>query len=282
MISQIALPAALAFIMFAMGLTLVAGDFRLVVSQPRGMAAGLLLQMVVLPLLAWLLVIATPMRPEFAVGLVILAVCPAGITSNLLTHLAGGHTALAVSLTAVSSIAATVTVPFLVNMALAKLMGTVESVDLPVARMTLGVFLVATLPLLLAMAIRRWRPALALRMERPARRLATLLFAIIVLGAFASQWTYMMGYFGEVMPAVLALNLGVMGLAFLIGRGLAERSGQQIALILTAGLQNGALGIFVAATLLSSEAMMVPSILYALAMNVTAIAYILPVRSRAA
>ncbi len=278
MIAQAALPAALAFIMFSMGLTLVVRDFRQVIAQPRAIAAGLGVQMIALPVMAWGIVLAAPMAPEFAVGLIIVAACPAGITSNLLTHLAGGSTALAVSLTAISSLAATVSVPFVVNLALAHLLGAARPADLPVARMTLGIFLVATLPLLIAMAIRHWRPGLASRMERPAGRLATALFVLIVLGAFASQWTYMMGYALQVLPFVLALNLGLMLLAFLVSRASGFDQQQRIALILVSGLQNGALGIFVAASLLGSETMMAPSILYALAMNVTAIAYIVWVR----
>lgn len=278
MITQVAIPAGLAVIMFAMGLTLTWGDFRLVFSRPRAVAVGLLCKMVVLPLLAFALVALFRPRPEFAVGLIILAACPGGITANLLTHLAGGATALAVSLTAFTSVVDTITVPFVVNLALHVFAGQQEAVALPIGRMSAGLFAVATLPLLLGMTLNRWRPALAARIERVARPLATLVFALIVVGAFVSQARIMWENAAEVLPPALLLNAGCMAVAVLLGRlgGLERR--ETIAVTLETGLQNGALGIFVAATLLGSQAMMVPSIVYALVMNVSAIAFILLVR----
>lgn len=278
MITQVAIPAGLAVIMFAMGLTLTWGDFRLVFSRPRAVAVGLLCKMVVLPLLAFALVALFRPRPEFAVGLIILAACPGGITANLLTHLAGGATALAVSLTAFTSVVDTITVPFVVNLALHVFAGQQEAVALPIGRMSAGLFAVATLPLLLGMALNRRRPALAARIERVARPLATLVFALIVVGAFVSQARIMWDNAAEVLPPALLLNAGCMAVAVVLGRlgGLERR--ETIAVTLETGLQNGALGIFVAATLLGSQAMMVPSIVYALVMNVTAIAFILLVR----
>lgn len=278
MITQVAIPAGLAVIMFAMGLTLTWGDFRLVFSRPRAMAIGLACKMVVLPLLAFALVVLFRPRPEFAVGLIILAACPGGITANLLTHLAGGATALAVSLTAFTSVVDTITVPLLVNLALHVFAGQQEAVALPIGRISAGLFAVATLPLLLGMALNRWRPALAARIERVARPAATLVFALIVVGAFVSQARIMWDNAAEVLPPALLLNAGCMAVAVLLGRlgGLERR--ETIAVTLETGLQNGALGIFVAATLLGSQAMMVPSIVYALVMNVTAIAFILLVR----
>ena len=277
-ITEVAIPAGLAVIMFAMGLTLTLADFRRVAERPRAMAVGLLCKMVILPLLAFALVALFRPRPEFAVGLIILAACPGGITANLLTHLAGGATALAVSLTALTSVVDTVTVPFIVNLALHLFAGQQDTVALPLGRVSMGVFAVATLPLLLGMALNRWRPALAARIERVARPVATLVFAVIVLGAFASQWRVMWANAAEVLPPALILNAGCMAVAVAFGRlgGLHRR--ETIAVVLETGLQNGALGIFVAATLLGNQAMMVPSIVYALVMNVTAIAFILVVR----
>lgn len=282
MITEILIPAGLAVIMFAMGLTLTVGDFRLVLTRPRAMAVGLVCKMVLLPLLAFALVALFKPRPEFAVGLIILAACPGGITANLLTHLAGGATALAVSLTAISSVVDTVTVPFVVNLALHLFAGQDQAVALPLGRVSIGVFAVATLPLLLGMTLNARRPALAARIERVARPLATGVFALIVVGAFASQWRVMWANAAEVLPPALALNAGCMSVAVLLGRlgGLQRR--ETIAVVLETGLQNGALGIFVAATLLGSQAMMVPSIVYALVMNVTAIAFIVVVRRMAA
>ncbi len=278
MITDLLLPLGLAFIMFAMGLALKPADFALVFTRPKAMALGLLSQMVVLPVLALAVVEMFDLPRDFAVGLVILAACPGGITSNLLTHLAGGATALAVSLTAVTSVAGALSVPVVVNLALMHVGGQAGPMDLPVAKMTMGVFAVATLPLIVAMVINARWPIVAARMEKLARHLATALFAFIVVGAFASQWRTMMDHAVDVLPPAVVLNvlamLGALALARLGGLGGKER----LALVLETGLQNGALGIFVAATLLQSPAMMVPSIVYALAMNVTALAVIVASR----
>ncbi len=278
MITELFLPIALAFIMFSMGLTLTLDDFRLVLTRPGAVAIGLACKMVLLPLVALAVIAVFRPSPAFAVGLMILAVCPGGITANLLTHLAGGATALAVTLTAITSLTDTVTVPLVVNWALAHFTGQQGPVDLPVARMTGGVFAVATVPLLLGMAINGKAPKLAARMQAVTRHLATALFAVIVVGAFASQWGVMMAHAGEILPPAIAVNLLVMAAAWGGARlaGLDHRD--RIALVLETGLQNGALGIFVAVTLLGSQAMMVPSIVYALVMNVSALAFIAAVR----
>lgn len=272
--TEIALPAGLAFIMFAMGLALRPADFALVLTRPRAMVLGLLSQMVALPALAWGAALSFALPADFAVGLVILAACPGGITSNLLTHLAGGATALAVSLTAVTSVVGALSVPVVVNLALVHLGGQAGGADLPVARMTVGVFAVATLPLVVAMGLNARWPGVAARLERPSRHLATAMFAFIVVGAFVSQWRTMVTHAADVLPPALAVNAGAMIVAWTIARLGRLRRGERLALVLETGLQNGALGIFVAATLLGSPAMMVPSIVYALVMNLTALAVI--------
>jgi BASS family bile acid:Na+ symporter len=277
-ITEVLIPVGLAIIMFAMGLTLTMADFRRVAARPKAMAAGLACKMVLLPLLAFTLVALFRPTPDFAVGLIILAACPGGITANLLTHLAGGATALAVSLTAFTSVVDTITVPLVVNLALHLFAGRADAVALPIERVSLGVFAVATLPLLLGMALNARAPAIAARIERVARPVATVLFALIVVGAFASQWRVMWANAAEVLPPALLLNAGCMAVAVLLGRLVRLERRETIAIVLETGLQNGALGIFVAATLLGSQAMMVPSIVYALVMNVTAIAFIFAAR----
>jgi len=274
-ITDLLLPLGLAFIMFAMGLALKPADFALVFTRPKAMALGLASQMVVLPVLALMVVGLFDLPADFAVGLMILAACPGGITSNLLTHLAGGATALAVSLTAVTSVAGALSVPLVVNFALMHVGGQTGPVDLPVAKMTLGVFAVATLPLIVAMAVNARWPILAKRLEKAARHVATALFAFIVVGAFASQWRVMMDHAADVLPPAVAVNVAAMLAAWLLARLGRLQGRESLALILETGLQNGALGIFVAATLLQSPSMMVPSIVYALVMNVTALGVIL-------
>lgn len=278
MIADILLPLGLAFIMFAMGLALTLADFKVVAARPRAVALGLACQMALLPVIAFLVVAGFGIRPDFAIGLMILAACPGGITSNLLTHLAGGATALSVSLTAITSIAGVLTVPVVVNLALAAFGDGAR--DLSVAPMVLGVFAVSTLPLLAGMAVRAWAPVIAGRIAAAAQHIATALFALIVVGAFASQWRVMMENFAEVLPPAVVLNVVGMAAAAALARAVSLERAERIAVVLETGMQNGALAIFVAATLLGSSAMMVPGIIYALAMNLSAVAFIAVLRLR--
>ncbi len=281
MITQAALPAALAFIMFAMGLTMEATDFRIVFTRPKALVIGLAVKLLLLPLAGLAVVMAWRPDPAFAVGMILLAACPAGVTSSLLTHLAGGRIALAASVTVLTSLAATLTVPLLVNIGLALFAGYDRPVELPVGRMTLGILLVDTVPLAFGLLLRLRRSDRAERWGRIARPVATLLFAVIVVGAFIGQRQTIADHLGDVMPAALALNLLAMATAW----GMASAGGlpqaDRVAVVMENGLQNGALGIFVAVTLLGNPAIMVPSIVYAFVMNLTALAFISAVlRSR--
>lgn len=274
MITTILLPMGLAFIMFSMGLALVVNDFKRVIHHPVAMTFGLISQMLLLPLIAFGLVALLPLEPEIAMGLIILAAVPGGITSNLLTHIANGDTALSVSLTAITSLAGVITVPFIVNLGLTRFTGATEIIPLPIDKMVIGVFVISTLPLLLGMAMRHLRPAWALQLEPRARRLAVILFISIVLATFMGQWGSISANFIQVGPAVIALNITTLLVAFFGTRIFRLNRRQGVAITLECGLQNATMGIFVAATLLSNTTMVIPSIIYALVMNVSAAAVI--------
>lgn len=275
---DVLLPLALAFIMFALGLTLVVDDFRRVLTRPKAMLLGLVGQMLVVPLLAFALALAWGLQGEMAVGLMILAACPGGVSSGLLTHLARGDTALSISLTAVTSIAAVLSVPFIVDLSMVRFMSTGVNVDFPLLKMVRGVFLLTTVPVVLGMSLKAWRPVLAVRLERPAGRLATALFVLIVLATFVSQRQVLMDNLGRIGPAAMLLNMLVMatGFGLAVAGGLARRA--RIALATECGLQNAGLGIFIAASVLQSPAMTVPSVVYALLMNFGAIAFVVLMR----
>ncbi|RAU22108.1 Na+-dependent transporter [Paramagnetospirillum kuznetsovii] len=280
MITQAALPMALAFIMFAMGLTMNPGDFRLIFSHPKAMAAGLAAKLTLVPLAGLAVVLVWRPEADFAVGMILLAACPAGVTSALLTHMAGGRIALAATITALTSLAATLSVPLLVNLGLAAFAGYDRAVEIPVGKMTLGIFLVDTVPLVIGLALQRFWPLAAGRLGKVARPVATLLFALIVVGAFFSQRQALVDHVGDVVPAALVLNLLAMAGAWAVGSALRLDMADRIAVVMENGLQNSALGIFVAVTLLGNHAMMVPSIVYAFVMNLTAIAFIWAVKRR--
>ena len=277
-IVEVFLPLALAFIMFSLGLTLVVDDFRRVFTRPKAMLVGLVGQMLLVPLFAFVVARAWGLAPEMAVGLMILAACPGGVSSGLLTHLARGDTALSISLTAVTSVAAVLTVPFVVDLSMREFMQTGVSVDFPLLKMVRGVFLLTTVPVLLGMGLKAWRPALALRLEHPTGRLATLLFVLIVLATFVSQRRVLLDNLGSIGPAAMLLNLVIIaaGFAMAAAAGLLRRD--RIAVATECGLQNAGLGIFIAASVMQSPAMTVPSVVYALLMNFGAIGFVLLMR----
>jgi BASS family bile acid:Na+ symporter len=271
---DVALPLALAFIMFSLGIGLVPDDFRRVFAQARPVLLGLFCQVALLPLLAWATAVFFALPPAMAAGLVVIAACPGGITSGLLTHLARGDTALSVTITAVSSVATAVTLPFVVATALAFFAGQAERIELPLAGMVRGLVFMTTLPVAFGMFVRYLRPALVLRLVPFVQRAANLLFGLIVVATFVSQWAVLRDHAATVGPAVAVLNLSAMALAFALASASgAERRGR-IAIAMECGLQNGALGIFVANSLLGEPALAIPSVVYALLMNVSALALV--------
>lgn len=277
-IIDILLPLALAFIMFSLGLTLTVADFTRVFARPKAMAVGLFGQVVLVPAMGFAVATAWNLPPEMAVGLMIVAACPGGASSGLITHLARGDTALSISLTAVTSVAATVTLPLIVDFSLRHFLGTGLTAELSVGRLVRGVFFLATVPVALGMLLRHYRAALTAHIAKAMERIATTLFLLIVIATFVSQRQALVDNFAAIGPAALTQNLAAMALGLGVAAlaGLARRD--RVAIVIECGLHNAAVGIFVAATVLHAPRMTVPSVIYALLMNVSAILYILYMR----
>lgn len=276
---QVLLPLALAFIMFYLGLTLVVGDFQSVAQRPRALLTGLLGQLLLVPLVAFGVARLSGMDPVMAVGLMVLAACPGGVSSGLLTHLARGDTALSISLTAVTSVASVLTLPLVVGASFQYFMASDLTAQLPLASLVRGIFLLTTLPVLLGMALRWAYPVLVARLEATASRVATTLFVLIVLTTFWDQRQLLSEQLPRLGPATLVLNLTILGLAYALATqaGLLRRD--RIAVVTECGLQNSALGITVCLTWLNSPAMSAPSVVYALLMNVGALVFVLLMRT---
>ena len=271
-ITQIALPISLAFIMFAMGLGLTPADFTRVVRRPRDFLIGATLQVVALPVVAGLLASVWPLTPELAVGLMLLAACPGGTTSNLLTHLGRGDIALSITLTAVISVAGAVTIPLILGVSLEYFMGA-EAPDLPIIGTLSSVFLITTVPVAIGMAVRRWRPLFAAWMEPRSRPLVTVLFVIIVIGAVLSERSLLAEHLDETLLAVVVLNLVMLSIAYGTSRLFDLPQRQRTAITLECGLQNATLAIVVGATMMGNVAFTVPAGLYGLWMFVSAGAF---------
>lgn len=272
------LPLALAFIMLYLGSTLRMDDFRRVLQRPRALLAGLTGQLLMLPLLGWLVAWSTGLDPVMAVGLMVLSACPGGVSSGLLTHLARGDVALSISLTAVTSLAAVLSLPLVVDASMRFFMANGLAIEFPLANMVRSIFLLTTVPVLIGMALRVWQPRRMTQLEPVLSRIATLLFVLIVLTTFWDQRQVLLDHLPTLGPASLLLNLLVLLGAWLLSRQLGLVRRDCISVVTECGLQNSALGIYVCLELLHSPAMSVPSVVYALLMNAGALAFVFLMR----
>jgi BASS family bile acid:Na+ symporter len=280
MLIDLFLPLALASIMFSLGITLRPADFGRLLIQPRAIGIGLFGQIIALPLLAFALLKLCNLSGEMAVGVMILALCPGGASAGLLTALVRGDTALSISLTAISSIAALLTLPFAVDFALGHFLASSANIQLPLPRTIGSVFLITALPVGLGMLLRQRRPENTKKLEKPLAKLSTALFILIVVSTFFSQKNVLLENFSQLGPVLMALNLLTMG----AGYGLAALAGLPrpacLAIAMECGLQNAALGIFVASVLLNAPALAVPSMVYAFGMNLGALGLVALLRSQ--
>jgi BASS family bile acid:Na+ symporter len=259
--TDIFLPVALGVVMLGLGLKLQIADFRRVAEAPRTVAIGLLVQMTILPL--WALLLAWGMPPELGLGLMLLAASPGGPTANLYSALAGGDVALNLTLTAINSALSVVWVPLVVQASVAMLLG--DQVAVPLQTGKVGqVLAVVLLPVAVGMALRARRAAWAARLERPVRVLSVLLLAVIILGLAIANFGQIGSYLVSCGPAVLALNLGSLGLGWWVPRRLGLGARQAVAIALEIGIHNGTLAIAVALQVLGRPEAAVPAALYSL------------------
>ncbi|MCO4792088.1 MAG: bile acid:sodium symporter family protein [Bacteriovoracaceae bacterium] len=272
-LTQVLLPLILAFIMFSMGLSLVIDDFKRVAKYPKAFVVGLLLQVITLPLLGFLVATVWTnyfgLNPVYAAGLIIIAACPGGVTSNLMTHLGKGDTALSISLTAVISFLTVITLPIIVNLGLSNFMGSESDVKLNVIKTVVGIFVITSVPVIIGMVIKAKNSSLADKIEPLCRKLATFFFIAIVLVAVAKDFKLLMESISTIGPSALTLNILTMVLAYGASRLLTLSKEQSRAITFECGLQNGTLAIFIAVTLLGDERMMLPGVVYGLLMFVT-------------
>ena len=265
LLKQLALPVALFAVLFGMGLSLVPADFRRVVLQPKAKIIGLTCQLLLLPSVAFALALLFRLPGELAVGLMVLAACPGGATSNVITHLSRGDTALSVSLTAVSSVVCVFTIPWIVRWSMDWFLGAGAEVALPFWK-TLGqLTLVTILPILCGMTVRRLRPAVADRLERPAAVFSLVFLALIIAAAVAREKD-LAHQFVVAGPAAISLNIVMMLFGFVAGWLFGLPRDQRITLSIETGIQNGTLALGITLGLLESARIAMPSVVYCLFM----------------
>jgi BASS family bile acid:Na+ symporter len=269
-LTELFLPFSLAVIMFGMGLSLRIEDFKRILIYPKAVGIGLLNQLVFLPIIAFGIANLFELPAELAVGLMILAVCPGGATSNLITHLAKGDAALSITLTAFSSVITVFTIPFLVNYSIGYFIPGGEAKQLEVVGTVVSVLVITIIPVALGMLVFAKVPKLAAKLDLPFRRISAIFFVVIVLAAVLKEKENLVRYFLEAGPAALALNVATLALSFGIAKLVKLPFRQGLTIAIESGIQNGTLGITIAATLLMNSVMTIPSAIYSLIMFGTA------------
>lgn len=263
--SEYFLPITLAIITLGMGLSLTEKDFRNIFVHPKAVITGLCCQMILLPLIAFLIARTIQIEPLFKVGLMIIAACPGGATSNLITYLLRGNVALSISMTALNSLITLVTIPLVVAFALGVFMHQDSTITLKVGETILKVFLITILPAFLGTRIRKWRSELADRLERPLRIIMPLLLLVIYAGVIfldQDQESATRHDFITIFPYALLLNVTAMLAGLLVARSLRLNVKNQFTIAIEVGLQNSGLAIVVAVTLLGSHAMALVPVVY--------------------
>jgi BASS family bile acid:Na+ symporter len=265
-VSTVLLPFSLAFIMFSLGLGLTPADFGRIVRQPRALLVGVLCHFVLLPLVCFAMVQAAGFTGAFAVGFMILAACPTGSTSNLLTYIARGDVALALSFTAVASVLTIFTLPLVVTFALQYFAGSSQAVNAPAGAMMGQIFLMLGVPVVLGMFVRhRWTQH-ALKLEKTCTKVATVLFILIVAAAVAKNWALLRDNFTTLAPFAVALNVTMLLVGFLVAWLARLSRRQSVTLGIETAVQNATLGLVIASTMLKQDAMAVPVALYGVLM----------------
>lgn len=277
-VSGVLLPLILAFIMFSLGLGLTTTDFRRILQQPRALLVGVVCHFVLLPLVCYLMLQTMGVTGVFAVGFMILAACPTGTTSNLLTYLARGDVALALSFTAVASVATIFTLPLIVTWALGHFLGAARAVDVPVGLMMGQVAFVLGLPVSLGMAARHRWSQWALRFEPRATRVATVLFALIVVLAVVKNWPLLRDNFTSLAPFAVVLNVTMLCIGFGVAWGARLSYRQSVTLGIETAVQNAALALVIASTVLKQDAMAIPGALYGVLMYAGGLVFALAMR----
>lgn len=277
-VTDVILPLALAFIMFVLGLGLTGADFLRVIKQPRDFFVGAFSQIILLPIIAFILVKVWSIAPELAIGVMIIAAAPGGVTSNLLTSFAKGDVALSISLTAIISLLCVVTIPFIVLTSVELLGGSNITQDISLLGMSRDMFLIVTVPVILGMLLRKFSSDVALKLEPIAKKVSIMLFVLVLLGAIAAERENVISYFAQAGLITLILNVVMMIVAYYVAQFLASGTKQKKSITIECGLQNGTLAIFVATSIFGGGMYVIPAATYSLIMFVTSLIFVYLVR----
>ena len=267
-------PILLALIMLGLGLELTINDFKRVLQTPKDFTTGFVCQIILLPLIAFSLIkfLNTPI--EIAIGVMIIASAPGGVTSNVLTKFANGDVALSISLTAVISLISVISVPFIVFTSIELLNYDLVSENLSILSIAVKMFLVVTLPVIIGMFIRKFATNFIDTKVKLIQNISVILFIVALFGAIYQELDNVESYFAQAGKVTLILNILMMFLGYMMAKFFASGVPQKKCIALETGLQNGTLAIFVATQLFDETIFVIPSATYALIMFVTSIIFV--------
>ena len=266
-VTDVILPLSLAFIMFSLGLGLSINDFTRVFFKPRDFMIGLFFQIIVLPIVAIIIVLFWPLTPELAIGVMILAAAPGGVTSNVLTSYAKGNIALSISLTAINSILCVITVPIILIISLSILGYGSLNEGQSLFSVAIQMFLIVTVPVILGVLL----SSLLASFEKISKNISIVLFALVLLGAIISQRENVVSYFAQAGLVMLILNIIMMIIVYYLSKLFKANKETFRCWLMEVGLQNGTLAIVVANTFFASTVYLIPAAIYSLIMYATAL-----------
>ena len=260
---------ALALVMFGLGLSLTAADFQRLLKHPKAVMLALGLQVIGLPLACYAIITAFGLPPVFAIGLMLLAASPGGISANLFSHLFGGNVAMNISLTAVNTLLSIVTLPLIANWAIAHFAQSGQVVPMQTSKL-LEVISIVLIPVLLGMAVARTAPGFSKRMEKPVKIFSAVVLAVVTVLAIAKEWGSLSTTFVQIGPAVLLFNLVSLFAGYYLSRAAGLDKPLSTAICYEIGIHNSTLAIFVALSVLGSYQLALPAAVYSVVMYITA------------
>ena len=268
-------PIALALIMLTLGLGLTTSDFTRVIKRPKDFLVGLICQVILLPIVAFVLIKILNVQPALALGVMIIAAAPGGVTSNILTKFANGDVALSVSLTAIVSLLSILTVPFIVIKSADLLDINYLSKEISMSGISIKMFLVVTLPVVIGMLIRKFAQNFIIKRTALIEKISLTLFMIVFISIWLEEWDNIIMYISRAGIITLILNVTMMVLGFYVAKIFASGIEQRKCISLECGLQNGTLAVFVSSQIFDDIIYLIPTASYALIMFVTSIIFVL-------
>ena len=268
-------PIALALIMLTLGLGLTTSDFTRVIKRPKDFLVGLICQVILLPIIAFVLIKILNVQPALALGVMIIAAAPGGVTSNILTKFANGDVALSVSLTAIISLLSILTVPFIVIKSADLLDINYLSKEISMSGISIKMFLVVTLPVVIGMLIRKFAQDFIIKRTALIEKISLTLFIIVFISIWLEEWDNIIMYISRAGVITLILNVTMMVLGFYVAKIFTSGIEQRKCISLECGLQNGTLAVFVSTQIFDDIIYLIPTASYALIMFVTSIIFVL-------